>query len=106
MKTRTSRTSFARLALGRALPRWVLAVAAGALVCCVLSFYRASDAAPPANNQPFANSVQQRMDMIAELKAIHGLMKEQNGLIKEQNELLRSLGATAPPNGPAQRTAR
>ena len=46
--------------------------------------------APAAGNQPFANAVQQRMEMIAELKAIRMLLKEQNGLLKEQNRLLRS----------------
>ena len=71
---------------------WALGVAAGALACCVLSFYRASDAAPPADNQPFANAIQQRMDMITELRAIHALLKEQSALMREQNDLLRSQG--------------
>lgn len=80
---------------------WALAAVAGALVCCVLSFYRASDAAPPADNQPFANAIQQRMDMIAELKAIRELLKEQNALLRAQNELLGSTGTNAIPNTPA-----
>lgn len=105
MKTRTSRSSVAGLCLSRTLPRWVLAVAGGGLVCCVLSFYQASDAAPPSGNQPFANSVQQRMDMIGELTAIHALMKEQNALLKEQNVLLRSLAAAAG-GAPAKRPER
>jgi len=85
---------------------WPLALAAGALCCCVLSFYRATDAAPPADNLPFANPVQQRMDMIVELKAIHALLKEQNALLREQNDLLRSPAAGATPKAPAQRTGR
>jgi hypothetical protein len=85
---------------------WPLALAAGAVCCCVLSFYQATDAAPPAENLPFANAVQQRMDMIAELKAIHALLQEQNTLVREQNELLRSLGAGATSKAPTQPARR
>ena len=68
---------------------WTLAIAASALFCCVLSFYQATAAAPPAGTQPFANSLQQRMEMITELKGIRALLKEQNVLLREQNNLLR-----------------
>jgi len=82
---------------------WALAIGAGALFCCVLSFYQATDAAPPAGNQPFANPVQQRMDMINELKGIRALLREQNLLLREQNELLRSPNPGAASNAPAKR---
>ena len=78
---------------------WTLALAAGVLFCCVLSFYRALDAAPPSGNQPFANPVQQRMDMVTELRAIRALLQEQNTLLREQNELLRTDKA-----GPAKKS--
>jgi len=70
--------------------RWTLAIAAAALCYCVLSFYRATGAAPPADRQPFANAVQQRMEMVNELKEIRALLKEQNAVLKEQTKLLRS----------------
>jgi hypothetical protein len=50
---------------------------------CVLGFYHAEAAAPKQDNEPFANSVEQRMEIISQLK-------ELNRQIKEQNELLRS----------------
>lgn len=59
---------------------WVLLVAANVLFCGVLSLYRTSDAAAPAK-PPFANAVQQRMDMINQLKQINALLKEQNALL-------------------------
>ncbi|RMG04159.1 MAG: hypothetical protein D6741_01400 [Planctomycetota bacterium] len=54
----------------------------------MLGFYRAGVAAPP-RNEPFANSVAQRQEMIKELQAIRQLLAEQNKLLQEQNELLR-----------------
>ncbi len=69
--------------------RGMLLVGAVALCCCVLSFYRATDAAPRAE-PPFANSVEQRIETINELREIRALMKEQNALVKEQIALLRS----------------
>ena len=71
---------------------WILGL--GMVVCCcVLGFYRASDAAqrttsPP--KPPFASAVEQRIETIKELKAIRELLKEQNRLISEQNEMFRS----------------
>jgi len=77
--------------------RWALLVAANAVCYGVLSFYQATDAAPPKSSgrPPFANAVEQRMETIAELREIRQLLKE-------QNELLRSGGLTVvvaePPN--------
>lgn len=51
------------------------------LICGVLSLYRTSDAAP-APAEPFANAVAQRNEMIAYLKEIRDLLKEQNALLK------------------------
>jgi len=71
---------------------WVLGL--GIVVCCcVLGFYRASDAAqrtPSTPKPPFASAVEQRMETNKELKAIRELLKEQNRLIAEQNEMFRS----------------
>ena len=61
---------------------WILLIVANVLFCCVLSFYGTTDAAPPKAKQPFANSVQQRMEMIKELQEIKGLLKEQNALLR------------------------
>ncbi len=61
---------------------WTWLIVANVLFCCVLSFYRATDAAPPKPKPPFANSVEQRMEMIKELREIRGLLKEQNALLR------------------------
>ncbi len=64
---------------------WALLIAVNALCYCVLSFYRTTDAAPPRPGPPFANSVQQRMEMVSELKEIKQLLKEQNALLQSGN---------------------
>ena len=61
---------------------WTLLIAANLLFLCVLSFYRTTDAAPPKAKQPFANAVEQRMEMIKEMREIKGLLKEQNALLR------------------------
>lgn len=61
---------------------WILLIVANVLFCCVLGFYRTTDAAPPKPKQPFANAVEQRMEMIKELKEIKLLLKEQNELLR------------------------
>lgn len=48
----------------------------------VLSFYQPSRAQQRGPAQPFANSVQQRMDMVEHLKAIETLLVEQNNLLR------------------------
>ncbi len=60
---------------------WVLLIAANVLVWGVLSLYRTTDAAPKVTKPPFANAVEQRMEMINQLKEIKGLLKEQNTLL-------------------------
>lgn len=80
-------------------PRWITTALAVVVCCCVLSFYRATDASqrtPNPPKPPFASSVEQRLETINELKAIRDLLKEQNRLIKEQNEMLRSTLPSAP----------
>ena len=59
---------------------WTLMIAANVLFLCVLSFYRTTAAAPPKAKQPFANAVEQRMEVIKELREIKNLLKEQNAL--------------------------
>ena len=62
---------------------WALLVAANVLCYCVLSFYQADAASPRAGvKPPFANSVQQRMEMISLLKEIRDQLKQQNALLR------------------------
>jgi hypothetical protein len=62
---------------------WCLLVAANALFLGVLSFYQTTDAAQRTGGElPFANSVEQRMEMISHLKEIRDLLKEQNELLR------------------------
>ena len=62
--------------------RWTWLIVANVLFCCVLGFYWPTDAAPPKPKQPFANSVEQRMEMIKQLQEIKVLLKEQNALLR------------------------
>ena len=62
---------------------WALLVAANVLCYCVLSFYQANAAAPRTTGRPpFANSVEQRMEMINLLKEIREELKQQNALLQ------------------------
>ncbi len=62
---------------------WALLVAANVLCYCVLSFYQADAASPRAGvKPPFANSVQQRMEMISLLRDINDQLKQQNALLR------------------------
>ena len=63
---------------------WLL-LAANALFCGVLSFHQMGDAAPPGPSQPFANSIEQRGDMVAQLKEINGQLHELNALLRSGN---------------------
>lgn len=63
---------------------WMLLLTAIAVSFGVLSFYP-SHAAPPTGGQPVANPAEQRMEMIAELKEIKALLKEQNALLQSGN---------------------
>ena len=62
---------------------WALLIAANALIYYVLSFYQSSPAAPPNPRLPFANSVEQRFEMVGELREIKELLKEQNKLLRD-----------------------
>ena len=62
--------------------RWMFPMATAAVITGVLSFYGSSIAQQRGPTQPFANSVQQRMDMVQHLKAIEDLLREQNDLLR------------------------
>ncbi len=63
---------------------WMLLIIANVLFCCVLSFYHTTEAAQATrrNPPPFANSVQQRIDMNSTLNEIKELLAEQNALLR------------------------
>lgn len=65
--------------------RWSILVAGNVALWCVLSFYQASNAAPGAGQLPFANSIEQRQQIVRELQEIKALLKEQNALLRPQN---------------------
>ena len=64
---------------------WALLIAANVLCYCMLSFYQTTAVAqrPAPSKPPFANSVQQRSEMV-------GLLREIKQCLQEQNALLRS----------------
>ncbi len=70
--------------------RWPLVGMALALLGCVLGLYQFTNAAPPANDGPFANSVGLRLEMVEQLKMVNAQLKEQNALLREQLTMLRS----------------
>ena len=61
---------------------WALLITANVLCYCVLSFYRTTDAAPAKGYPPFANSVEQRVEMVGQLREIKELLREQNVLLR------------------------
>jgi len=62
--------------------RGTLLVLANLLALGVLGFYSTLGAAPQAGQPPFANPVDQRSDMVRELREIKDLLKEQNALLR------------------------
>ncbi len=67
------------------LPRWFSIILGSAALIFVLGFYSPDSAAQQAA-QPFANAVDQRNEMIRELREIKELLKEQNQLLKASKE--------------------
>lgn len=61
---------------------WAALAAANVLCFCMLSFYETSHAEPRETNQPFANAVEQRLEIINQLKELNALVKEQNALMR------------------------
>ena len=59
-----------------------LLLAANVLALGVLGFYSTLGAAPQSGQPPFANPVDQRSDMVRELREIKDLLKEQNALLR------------------------
>ena len=62
--------------------RFGIFVILNVLGLCVLGLYRPSTAAPPEESQPFANAVEQRAEMITQLKEVVAELKEQNALLR------------------------
>jgi len=75
---------------------WTLLIVANMLVISVLSLHRSTDAAPPSGRPPFSNSVEQRSNMIKELREI-------KALLREQNTILRGIAAQEKPDVQNQR---
>ena len=74
----------------RTITPWAFLLAANVAMWGMLGFYQNSSAAPRTNQQPFANSVTQRAEMIAELKAITAELKNVRTQLKQQDALLQS----------------
>lgn len=62
--------------------RWTWLILGNAAALCMLGFYGNLGAAPQAGQPPFANPVEQRSDMVRELREIKELLREQNALLK------------------------
>lgn len=66
----------------RSFDRLLFPLIAVAATWGVLSFYQASIAQQKGPSQPFANSVEQRLEMNQHLKSIVDLLTEQNDLLR------------------------
>ncbi len=63
--------------------RWMLLIVLNVAAWCMLGFYQNSVAAPKKGPQlPFGNPVEQRGEMVQQLKEIKSLLKEQNQLLR------------------------
>ena len=60
--------------------RWTALITANVLMWCMLCFHQQGTAAPA--QPPFANAVEQRFEMIDQIKQTNALLKEQNTLLK------------------------
>ena len=78
--------------------RWTLLVSLNVLAWGVLVFSGKIGAVPP-NPQPFANAVEQNMEIIRELKEIKTLLQDQNTLLRTNAVRKVENAAPAPKNG-------
>ena len=62
--------------------RWTLLVTLNVLGWCMLCFHENSTAAPGKENAPFANAVEQRFEIIHQLREVNAQLKEQNALLR------------------------
>ncbi len=61
--------------------RWATLLIFNVVSLCVLGFYQTGHA-EPKETLPFANAVEQRMEMILQLKELNAQLKEQNALLR------------------------
>jgi hypothetical protein len=71
--------------------RWTILIAFNVLCWYMLGFHQPTSVAQQSTNGelPFANSVQQRFDIIDQLKEINAQLKEQNALLRSGNLKVR-----------------
>lgn len=69
--------------MSRQHPLLVPLTAGLSLAVGMLLFYSTLGAAPPAGQPPFVDATVQREQMLAELRSIRELVKQQNALLKE-----------------------
>ena len=62
--------------------RWTALLALNVVLWCVLGFYGSITAAPQRGQPPFANSVEQRAEMVRQLQEINAALKEQNAILR------------------------
>ena len=72
---------------------WPLTLLLGTVVGCILVLCRANVATPQPGRPPFTNSVQQRNEMIQELRDIKNLLREQNKLLQPSHRVEKANSA-------------
>lgn len=63
--------------------RWMALVVINVLAWGVLGAWQFCEAQSKGGQLPFANSIEQRSEILAELRAIKDLVREQNALLRE-----------------------
>lgn len=63
--------------------RWMALVTLNVLAWGLFGFYQVSIAQSKGGQLPFANSVEQRGEILVELREIKDLIREQNALLRE-----------------------
>ena len=62
--------------------KWMALLSLNVALWCVLGFYSSMSAAPQRGQPPFANSVEQRAEIVRQLQELNASLKEQNALLR------------------------
>ena len=87
---------------------WGIAALAGLALVGMLGFYGPPRAVSQPPRMPFSNAVEQRSNMIQELRQIRRLLEEQNRILRllASRPDSRELPPSAPTKGPSKRPRR
>lgn len=76
---------------------WIALIFANVVAWCMLGFQQPIGAAPQDVRMPFDNAIQQRAEMIRELREIKNVVKEQSALLRAALTRLESYDRKSKP---------